>query len=967
MNSRFTLSEGKLRSVPLTTHWVLTVFLTVCCLPFFSIVAAAQSVTPISGHTQIRTSAATQPVRVTFHSVGTPSSVRVLTNGSPGLDFTSAGDDCVSSSVFAPGQTCTVKVQFTPTTPGERRGAVVVLDGSNRVLATQGLLANASGPLAVFTPGTITTVAGNASTFLFAGDGGLATRASLFLPFGMALDGAGDLYIADTYNDRIRRVDASTGIINTVAGNGVTGYSGDGGPALSASFNHPSSVQVDGAGNVYIADSGNDVIRVLNSATGTVSTVAGTGTGGYSGNGGQATAATLQTPNGMAFDASGNLYLADTGNNVVRMINATSGVISTVAGNGTAGFSGDGGSATRAALHGPWGIAVSSAGELFIADQSNNRIRKVSTSGVITTIAGASAAAFQGDGGLATAARLNTPAAVLLDNVGNLYISDSGNNRVRKINASSGIISTIAGGHSSSDNNPATSASLSGPYALAMDGMGDLFLADVLHNRIRKVSSNQAILIYATQRVNSVSAAQNEIIENDGTAPLSLTSLTAVSNAVIDPATTCSLNAVIAPGAQCALAAAFAPSAVGNPATGSITIDSNATNANNNLTLQGVVESTYDSTVLLSANPNPVILGQPVQFSIQVISSGSIIATGKVTLLDGPTTIATMQLTNGVASVSLSNVAIGQHTITASYAGDVNNAAAVSPDLIEVVEPVPVNAGTTTNLTSSANPSSVGSVVTLTASVASIANPQGVPTGAVTFKDGATVLGVGTLSGGSASLNVSTLALGTHSLTAVYGGNSSYTTSSSAVLTQVVVSSVDQGFSFDVTPTTVSLQSGSKTTLQVTLSVAETFTGPISFGCGGLPSAATCTFSQDQIAGQAGMKKAITVVLDTGNPLGAGATARNETVKRGGSNVLLCGFPAVLLASLLLGRRYRGAIPFRLGAFIAVLGTLAIVSGCGSSYNVTTTPAGTYDVQVFASSTTKSASYTVPVRLTVTK
>jgi uncharacterized protein (TIGR03437 family) len=328
--------------------------------------------------------------------------------------------------------------------------------------------------------GTITTVAGNGNGG-FSGDGGPATNASLFAPSGVAVDSVGNLYIADTSNNRIRKL--SGGTITTVAGNGNQGFSGDGGPATSASLYTPSGVAVDLAGSLYIADSGNSRIRKVSGET--ITTVAGNGSCCFSGDGGPATSASLADPSAVAVDSAGNLYIADTTNYRIRKVSG--GTITTVAGNGTFGFSGDGGPATGASLNWPVGVAVDSAGDLYIADEFNNRIRKVS-GGTITTVAGNGTCCFSGDGGPATSASLSDPEGVGVDSAGDLYIADSVNWRVRKV--SGGTIATVAGNGNqgfSGDGGPATGASLNLPVAVALDSAGNLYIADNGNNRIREV------------------------------------------------------------------------------------------------------------------------------------------------------------------------------------------------------------------------------------------------------------------------------------------------------------------------------------------------------------------------------------------------------------------------------------------------------------------------------------------------
>jgi trimeric autotransporter adhesin len=279
--------------------------------------------------------------------------------------------------------------------------------------------------------GIITTVAGKGWSE-YSGDGGPATSAGLRYPRGIAVDASGNIYIADAIADRIRMVTKSTGIITTVVGNGIQGFSGDGGPATSASMYYPNGVAFDASENMYIPDVLNNRIRMVTKSTGIITTVAGNGIQGYTGDGGPATSAGLYSPYGIAVDASGNIYIADALNDRVRMVTKSSGIITTVAGNGIQGYAGDGGPATAAGLYYPNCIAVDASGNIFFADGSTDRVRKVTKStGIITTVAGNGIKGYSGDGGLATSASFNGPYGIAVDASGTIYIPDSYNNRVR--------------------------------------------------------------------------------------------------------------------------------------------------------------------------------------------------------------------------------------------------------------------------------------------------------------------------------------------------------------------------------------------------------------------------------------------------------------------------------------------------------------------------------------------------------
>ena len=347
------------------------------------------------------------------------------------------------------------------------------------------------------------------------GDGGPASQAALNSPQGVAVDGQGNVYIADTGNHQVRKVDVA-GTITTFAGIGGRGYSGDGGFATQAKMNFPRGVAMDGWGNVYIADSGNDRVRKVDAA-GTITTLAGTGVKGYSGDGGPATHARLDNPRGVVVDGLGNVYIADTGNFRVRKVDMA-GTITTFAGTGEQGFGGDGdgGPASQAKLSKPVGVAVDGQGNVYITLPTwwgrfgyvyrSDRVRKVDPAGTITTFAGIGSRGYSGDGGPAVSAELNLPHGVAVDGLGNVYIADSGNHRVRKVDAA-GTISTFVGTDSSNvgDYGPATWARLENPGGVAVDGQGNVYIADSGNDRVRKVDAAGTITTLAGTGVKGYS------------------------------------------------------------------------------------------------------------------------------------------------------------------------------------------------------------------------------------------------------------------------------------------------------------------------------------------------------------------------------------------------------------------------------------------------------------------------------
>jgi len=375
--------------------------------------------------------------------------------------------------------------------------------GQKRIVAT-GVVGSATRTIQLHvTPGTISTYAGT-GTAGYTGDGSAATSARIRNPEGLGVAANGNLYIADTGNNVIRKVDFVTGVITTVVGTGTAGSAGDGGQATLAQLDGPQDVFVASNGDLYIADTGSRKIRKVTAATGIISTVVGDGMNGDTGDGGLATAARLQSPRSVVVASNGDFYVNDRPNHRVRKVTAATGIITAYAGMGNPGYLGDGAAATAARLRTPEGMTLDSNGDLYIADTGNDVIRKVTAApGILPTFSGTTTG-FAGDGGAATAARLDTPEAVDFGPGGDLFIADTGNRRVRRVQAGTGIITTVAGTGTSGfsgDGGPATAARFTTIGGITVSSTGVYYVADRGNDRIRKITGLLAVVAWVETRI----------------------------------------------------------------------------------------------------------------------------------------------------------------------------------------------------------------------------------------------------------------------------------------------------------------------------------------------------------------------------------------------------------------------------------------------------------------------------------
>ena len=681
--------------------------------------------------TAVTQTSATQTAYVTIRTAGTPGAINVLAQGAAARDFNLAsGSTCSTGTAYTVNQVCAVNYTFSPKAPGLRLGAITLTSGTT-LLGTTYISGEGTGPLAVISPGTITAVAGTgAAGYVAAQDNNTtaATSTPLNAPANEAVDGAGNLYISDSANHRIRKVAAATGFISTVAGNGTNAYtaSQDTGTTLatSASITVPLGITVDGAGNLYFVDRDSFRVRKVTAATGFISTVAGngtTGTGAPQDPGNVLATSVGVVPTDVTVDAAGNLYIADQQVHRVRKVTAATGFISTIAGNGTAGYNATQDTGTTAAtatsLNGPAAVALDKSGNVYIADSNNNRVRKVSAStGFISTVAGNGTTTYNAaqDTGAtaATGSSISNPQGVAVDAAGNLFVSDYGHARQRKVEAATGFISTVAVS--------GTAGPIGSGEGIALDGAGNLFVADVNANIVRRVAATvPAILTFPTTTAFASSTPQNATLSNNGdTTPLTLTALAIDSTSFSLAGSTCTATGTVAAGNKCVLSVTFTPQMAG--------------------ALTGTAKAT-DNSLNVAGSMQAVPLAGTGALATKTITFNQ--PTTPAPLNSSDTLSATASNGDAVVfSVLAGSADISGNTITYTSPGTVTIAADSPANgayaaATRVTRDVQVTQNSTyTSVYSYDNPATVGDSVTLVATVN--ASNEGTPTGSVSFYDG---------------------------------------------------------------------------------------------------------------------------------------------------------------------------------------------------------------------------------------
>jgi sugar lactone lactonase YvrE len=528
----------------------------------------------------------------------------------------------------------------------------------------------------------------------------------LILPSAIVFDATGNLYLAETANHLIRKVD-TTGHITTIAGTGAQGFSGDNGPAISATLDSPQGLALDSANNLYLADTHNHRIRKLNLTTGTITTIAGTGTPGFSGDNSPATSTQFNLPTALALDANQNLYVADTANHRVRRIDAATNIITTIAGTGTQGFSGDNTTAASANIDSPTGIVLDTANNLYLADTHNHRIRRIdATTGIITTIAGTGTPGFSGDTASATSATLALPHGLTVDANGNLYLADTANHRIRRIDTTTGIITTIAGDGTQTfagDGSPAITASLDTPRATAVSPNTFVTLADTGNQRIRQLTADPA------------PATTIQTIAGLGPATTGTLALTAPSVITYGTGEIAATLATATPATGSITFFDTTSTSTGTATLNTVTLTSNTASLStatlpaglHTLTATYSGDQTHPSAQTpafpLTINPAPSVVtlsnlvatattGSSITLTARVASTTTGTPAGSIALLDNGSPLSTSPISPaGDAVFIIPSITQGNHSFTALYNGGPNFTSATSTPQLITVGPPPTN------------------------------------------------------------------------------------------------------------------------------------------------------------------------------------------------------------------------------------------------------------------------------------
>ena len=934
----------------------------------------------------------TQTLQIHFAAGDSPASSNpYLVSGS--ADFVVGAASCTTNTDTT--QDCLLPITFNPTVAGSDLATLTVnstLSGS----ATFGLSGIGIASAVAFDPGATTAFA-----------------TGLNVPQGIAQDAAGNTYIADTGNNRVVEYSAA-GTPTVIAGTGTSGYSGDGAAAAAAKLNGPKAVTVTRSGLIYIADTGNNVIRQINPLTGIISTIAGGASTVCSiatdtfGDGCPGTSAILKSPSGLAADTDGNVYVADSGNGLVREL-TTSGYLALVGGGASAVCAtgdvfGDGCAATSAQFANPTGLQVDSSKNIYIADTGDNLVREiVASSGKVIAIAGTGQAGASGNGSTATGAQLNGPTGLAVDAAGDVYIADTGNAVIRIVNAS-GIINTAVGtlGAPGTGTLPgsAFSVQLQNPAGVVSNGAGTLVVLDSGNNRA--FTDTRTSVTYNFGRTNLGFASPSLQIQETSTGSATTTLGSPLFTPTPAPpfalagtsSNGCSANQALTPGASCLLIASFTPSATQLGNFGNSYTETALTTASVEVSPAPFIALSGVGAVLTTTTSTTVVTtpatGSP-QYSIPFTVTTTVspascnsaapacFPTGTLTFfVDGnqiglPVAVSA----TGAASQSISGLNVGNHTVVAVYSGDLYYASSTAASLIVAV----ARGNTSTSVALNPPTALQFTAFNMTATVKS--QTTNIPTGTFTFFAGTTQIGTaavdartgtGTLLDSLAPSALLTpthyqnfgLVAGTYAVTAVYSGDANYAPSTSAVAT-LTITADPATFAVSLYPATAGTAQGSTATVVATITAQNTFNGTIGFTCTNMPANSTCTFGPPttlQFTAVPGVQtqQQINITLFTDVPQG---------VTQSTSEIL--GWPILLLSCagiLAFRRRLRqNPLAMRLLTIVGLFGILTggsvLMSGC-SSGTVTSqvTPVGTYTIN-FVATGPNSTTVSTPITFIV--
>lgn len=925
-----------------------------------------------SGFPTVNTgSSVTQTMLVHFAAGDTLASSSALTvTGSSA--FTVTAGACTTNSAADNTTDCLLTATFAPTTPGSLSAALLIKSTAG-LSSTITLSGTGSGAALSLDPGAATLV----------GSGFKSAS-------GIAMDSLGDIFVADTGNNVVIEYPA-TGSPITIAGtSGTAGSSGDNGPAASALLSAPTAVAIAPDGTIYIADSGNNKVRAIAPTTGTITTVAGNGTActiatDTFGDGCPGTQATLSKPSGLTVDASGNLFISDTGNNLIREL-TTQGYIYALSGKN---------------FNAPAGLQMDLFNNLFVADSGTSTVKEFASTGATTVIAGNGQVGASGNGGLATGASLSNATGVALDAAGNIYIADTGNHVVRIVNAvGTQNINTVTGvlGVSGTNTLPSTGDAvlLNTPTGVVATGSGGLYVLDSGNNRVLALNRSSIALSFGIVNVGATSPSKNIQETNSGTvaATLPQTLFTSTGNGAAFSLTSqgsngCTGGQSLTAGTICGLAASFTPPSTSTYSAtfteGGVT-PAPATTPVINVSGEGVILTNTSSTSVIT-NPASGSPQYSVPFTVQTTvtpaqcnsQAPSCIPTGTVQFYVGTTAVGTPVALNaqGVASTNIGGQNVGTVGVTAVYSGDSFYASSTAPTLNVTV--VTGSSITAVSLSSSSLPQFQSLTITAT-----ITSPSGgVPTGTVTFYADGTAIGSGALNAkGVASITAPALTdpltggaystpqyssfgltAGTHKITAQYSGDANYAASTSSASTLTIQADAQNYQSFFVLTTSTGVQEvptvtvgtaqGSTALATVYINPTNTLSGNMTIACSGLPAGSTCTVSPTTltfvpVAGQSSPASAAVTLWTDVSP---GVIPTASTSKSNSRAAGFLGWPTLLISlTILIGLRARNrrfsGISLLLLCGLA-LGTSSVLTGCSASNQLpapTLTPVGTYHV-----------------------